>query len=237
MAAAVALTQNDLKKVIAYSTCSQLGYMVVSCAINSFKPAFFHLFTHGFFKALLFLSAGLLIHSLNQEQDIRKMGGLLLQKPISYIFFLTGSLALIGFPSLSGYYSKDSILDQLALYTNGGFLVNLACLALFFTSSYSYKVLYLVFITKPQGFKKTYTSISNQKEAPFFVLFLLTFLCLFSIFSGYLVQDLFFGIGNFFFNFSLSNSIDLSILTESLIFQSKSFPFICIFISNIFVYI
>jgi len=237
MAAAVALTQNDLKKVIAYSTCSQLGYMVVSCAISSFKPAFFHLFTHGFFKALLFLSAGLLIHSLNQEQDIRRMGGLLLQKPITYIFFLIGSLALVGFPSLSGYYSKDSILDQLALYLKGGFLINLACLALVFTSSYSYKVLYLVFITKPQGFKKTYLLLSNQNEAPFYVLFLLSFLYLFSIFSGYCVQDLFFGIGNFFFNFSLVNSIDLSILTESLVYKNKSFPLICIFISIIFIYI
>ena len=237
MAAAIALTQNDLKKVIAYSTCSQLGYMVVSCAISSFKPAFFHLFTHGFFKALLFLSAGLLIHNLNQEQDIRRMGGLLLQKPISYIFFLIGSLALVGFPSLSGYYSKDSILDQLALYFKGGFLINLGCLALIFTSSYSYKVLYLVFWTKPQGYKKTYLALSNQKEAPFFVLFVLMFLYLFTIFSGYCVQDLFFGIGNFFFNFSLANAVDLSILTESLVYSNKSFPLICIFLSILFIYI
>jgi len=114
ISASVAFLQNDIKKVVAYSTCSQLGYMVASCGVLAFKSAFFHLFTHGFFKALLFLTSGLLIHSINQEQDIRKFGGLFYMRPLSYIFFLVGSLALVGLPSLSGFYSKESILDYLS---------------------------------------------------------------------------------------------------------------------------
>jgi len=117
--ASVAFLQNDIKKIIAYSTCSQLGYMVAGCGVLAFKASFFHLFTHGFFKALLFLTSGLLIHSLNQEQDIRKFGGLFFLRPLSYIFFLIGSLALVGVPSLSGFYSKESILDSLAFSSFG----------------------------------------------------------------------------------------------------------------------
>ena len=114
-AASVALFQNDIKKIIAYSTCSQLGYMVMSCGLGGYSVGLFHLVNHGFFKALLFLSAGSVIHSLANEQDIRRMGGLAKFLPFTCVVFVIGSLSLVGFPYFSGYYSKDLILE-LAYY-------------------------------------------------------------------------------------------------------------------------
>jgi len=110
-AATVAVVQNDIKKVIAYSTCSQLGYMVFVCGLSGYSASLFHLVNHAFFKALLFLSAGAVIHGLSGEQDIRRMGGLSLKLPFTYTMFLLGSLALVGFPFLAGFYSKDLILE------------------------------------------------------------------------------------------------------------------------------
>ena len=109
--ASVGLVQNDLKRVIAYSTCSQLGYMVFCCGLSAYSVAFFHLFNHAFFKALLFLSAGSVIHSMSDEQDMRKLGGLYNIMPFTYICFVIGSLSLIGLPFLTGFYSKDVILE------------------------------------------------------------------------------------------------------------------------------
>jgi NADH-ubiquinone oxidoreductase chain 5 len=111
MAATSGLLQNDLKKVIAYSTCSQLGYMVFACGLSSYALSLFHLTNHAFFKALLFLSAGAVIHSVSNEQDMRKLGRLIQLLPYTYAMFVIGSLALIGFPFLSGFYSKDLILE------------------------------------------------------------------------------------------------------------------------------
>jgi NADH:ubiquinone oxidoreductase subunit 5 (subunit L)/multisubunit Na+/H+ antiporter MnhA subunit len=110
-AALVALFQHDIKRIIAYSTCSQLGYMIFACGLTNFTGALYHLFNHGFFKALLFLAAGSIIHALNGEQDIRRMGGLTQLMPITYMSLLVGSLSLAGFPFLSGFYSKDFILE------------------------------------------------------------------------------------------------------------------------------
>ena len=111
MAATIGIVQNDLKKVIAYSTCSQLGYMVFACGLSNYSIGFFHLINHAFFKALLFLTAGALIHSMSDEQDLRKMGGLKSILPYTYVMFLIGSLSLMGFPFLTGFYSKDLILE------------------------------------------------------------------------------------------------------------------------------
>jgi len=111
MAATIGLVQNDIKKVIAYSTCSQLGYMVFACGLSGYTISLFHLINHAFFKALLFLAAGSIIHSLNNEQDTRKMGGLINIVPYTYGMMLIGSLSLAGFPFLSGFYSKDLILE------------------------------------------------------------------------------------------------------------------------------
>lgn len=117
MAATSGLLQNDLKKVIAYSTCSQLGYMVFACGLSSYALSLFHLSNHAFFKALLFLSAGAVIHAISSEQDMRRLGGLLHILPYTYAMFLIGSLALMGFPFLTGYYSKDLILEVAASTT------------------------------------------------------------------------------------------------------------------------
>jgi NADH-ubiquinone oxidoreductase chain 5 len=110
-AASVGLFQNDLKRVIAYSTCSQLGYMIFISGLSSYSVSLFHLANHAVFKALLFMSAGCVIHGLADEQDLRKMGGLLHILPVSYIMILIGSLALVGTPFLTGFYSKDCILE------------------------------------------------------------------------------------------------------------------------------
>lgn len=110
-AATVGLAQNDLKKVIAYSTCSQLGYMVMICGLSNYSTGLFHLFNHAFFKALLFLSAGSVIHALLDEQDMRKMGTLVFITPFSYVAILVGSASLMGLPFLTGFYSKDFILE------------------------------------------------------------------------------------------------------------------------------
>ncbi len=109
--ATVGIVQNDLKKVIAYSTCSQLGYMVMICGLSCYSVSLFHLGNHAFFKALLFLSAGSVIHAVSDEQDLRKMGGLIQGLPFSYVMILIGSFSLIGFPYLTGFYSKDLILE------------------------------------------------------------------------------------------------------------------------------
>jgi NADH:ubiquinone oxidoreductase subunit 5 (subunit L)/multisubunit Na+/H+ antiporter MnhA subunit len=143
----IALVQHDLKKIIAYSTCSQLGYMVFSCGLSAYNVSLFHLFNHAFFKALLFLSAGSVIHALSGEQDIRKMGGLYKIMPFSYTSILIASLALAGFPFLSGFYSKDIILES-AFVSNdfmAFFALSLGTLVTFFTGFYSFRLIYYVF--------------------------------------------------------------------------------------------
>jgi NADH-ubiquinone oxidoreductase chain 5 len=110
-AALTGLVQNDFKRIIAYSTCSQLGYLVFSCGLSSYQIGYFHLLNHGFFKALLFLGAGAIIHTIGNKQDIRFQGNMLVKLPLSYAFFIIGSLSLAGFPFLSGFYSKDVIIE------------------------------------------------------------------------------------------------------------------------------
>jgi NADH-ubiquinone oxidoreductase chain 5 len=120
IAATIGLFQNDIKKIIAYSTCSQLGYMVLSCGLNNYSGSLFHLMNHAFFKALLFLSAGAIIHSMLDQQDVRRMGMLLKYLPISYTMTLIGSLTIMGIPFLTGFYSKDFILEY--IYSSNIFL-------------------------------------------------------------------------------------------------------------------
>jgi NADH-ubiquinone oxidoreductase chain 5 len=118
LGATIGMLQNDIKKIIAYSTCSQLGYMIMACGLSNYGGSLFHLINHAFFKALLFLSAGAIIHALSDEQDIRKMGNLVQLLPYVYAVFLIGSLALAGFPFLSGFYSKDFILESSLIHYN-----------------------------------------------------------------------------------------------------------------------
>ena len=201
-AASTGLFQNDLKRVIAYSTCSQLGYMVFSCGLSGYSAGLFHLSNHAFFKALLFLCAGSVIHSLGDEQDLRRFGGLCSFLPVTYASFVIGSLALVGFPFLSGFYSKDCILE--IAYSNrssqGVFTFVLGTLSAFFTAFYSYRLLILTFFAKPLGYKQLY--LNAQEPSPL-IPAVLVVLCLFSVFTGYLSKDFFVGPGSDFWGNSL----------------------------------
>lgn len=206
-AAFAGVFQHDLKKVIAYSTCSQLGYMVFCCGLSCYNISFFHLFNHAFFKALLFLSAGSVIHSVNNEQDMRKMGSLLSFLPLTYSLMLIGSLALTGFPFLTGFYSKDLILEisnvfwNINLHTNLGILACwLGSLAAFFTSFYSFRLLYLTFLNN----NNTTLRITKMvHEGSFFITLPLILLAIFSIFIGYFLKEFFIGLGTDSWNNSL----------------------------------
>jgi NADH-ubiquinone oxidoreductase chain 5 len=193
------IMQNDLKKVIAYSTCSQLGYMTFACGLSNYSVSMFHLINHAYFKALLFLSAGSIIHSLADEQDMRKMGGLIQILPFSYVMILIGSLALMGFPFLTGFYSKDVILEiAYANYSFSGILgFWLGILSASFTSFYSLRLIYLVFLGNPNGFKQL---IQDSHDASFPLGFPLFILGILSIVSGFLTKDLFIGLGTPYWN-------------------------------------
>ncbi len=196
-AATTGLFQNDMKKVIAYSTCSQLGYMIFACGLSSYEVGMFHLSNHAFFKALLFLGAGSVIHALSDEQDMRKMGGVRKILPFSYAVMLVGSFALMGFPFLAGFYSKDVILEisYATFSVCGHFSYILGTLAAFCTAFYSIRLLYLVFLSAPNGNKAV---IFNAHEGTIRMTFPLFILCILSIFVGYLSKDLFIGFGTDF---------------------------------------
>lgn len=191
-AATVGLFQNDIKRVIAYSTCSQLGYMVFACGLSSYEVSIFHLSNHAFFKALLFLGAGSIIHAIADEQDMRKMGGLKNVLPFSYSVMLIASLALVGFPFLTGFYSKDTILELAYAKYNvlGHFAYFLGTFAAFCTSFYSTRLLFLVFLSEPNGNKK---NINNAHEGTLRMTFPLFLLSLMSIFVGFLTKEIFIG--------------------------------------------
>ncbi|MGI4752317.1 MAG: NADH-quinone oxidoreductase subunit L [Janthinobacterium lividum] len=177
-AASIAIMQNDIKKIIAYSTCSQLGYMFMACGVSAYNSGIFHLVTHAFFKALLFLSAGSVIHAVH-EQDIFKMGELRNKMPITYGNFLIGSLALIGIYPLAGFYSKDSILE--AVYSNGSFMFIFGILAAILTAIYSMKIIMLVFHGKTRLEKDVF---EHAHEPPKVMNNPLTLLVAGSFFSG-----------------------------------------------------
>ena len=201
-AATTGIVQNDLKRVIAYSTCSQLGYMVFACGISNYSVGVFHLMNHAFFKALLFLSAGSVIHALSDEQDMRKMGGLVQLLPFTYAMMLIGSFSLAGFPFLTGFYSKDVILElAYAKYTiSGNFAYWLGSICVLFTSYYSFRLLFLTFISPTAAYK---TSVSKVHDAPFIMALPLILLAIGSIFVGYLAKDMMIGLGSCFWGNSI----------------------------------
>jgi proton-translocating NADH-quinone oxidoreductase chain L len=201
-AATTGLFQNDMKRVIAYSTCSQLGYMVFACGLSSYEVGIFHLSNHAFFKALLFLGAGSVIHAVADEQDMRKMGGLKKILPFSYSIMLIGSLALMGFPFLTGFYSKDTILEvAYAKYTVWGhFSYYLGTLAAFCTAFYSMRLLFLVFLAEPNGNRVVITNAHEGSWRMGFPLFILSIL---SITVGFMTRDFFIGFGTHFWGSSI----------------------------------
>lgn len=201
-AAATGLLQNDLKRVIAYSTCSQLGYIMFACGLSSYSVSLFHLVNHAFFKALLFLAAGSVIHAMKDEQDMRKIGGLVKILPYTYAVMLLGSLALAGFPFISGFYSKDAILETayIKFTVTGHFSFWMGSFAAFCTAFYSIRMLHLTFLSNPKGYK---VSMVGVHEAPFFMGFPLGCLAILSVCHGYFTKDLYIGFGSFFWGNSL----------------------------------
>ncbi len=197
-AATVALVQNDVKKIIAYSTCSQLGYMFFAAGIGAYHVAIFHLFTHAFFKALLFLGSGCIIHSFHQEQDIRSMGGVWKKIPYTYILMIIGTLALTGFPFLSGYYSKDAIIEFAYLKgsTIGYFATGVGIFTALLTAIYSWRLIFKIFHGK---YNNKENNLSSIQESSLTMLIPSCLLAIGAIITGILFKEMFTGHNSFEF--------------------------------------
>ena len=201
-AATCGLVQNDLKRIIAFSTISQLGYMVMAVGLSQYNVALMHVINHAFFKALLFLGAGAVIHSFSDQQDVRRLGGLIKFLPFTYTAMLVGSLSLLATPWLTGFYSKDLIIElAYGQYSfSGTYAYIFGSLTAGITAFYSFRLISLVFLTVPNGSKNSYL---NSHEANLAVIIPLFVLALFSIFFGFVFSDLFVGVGSDFFANSL----------------------------------
>ena len=191
-AASVALVQTDIKKIIAYSTCSQLGYMFFAAGVGAYNVAMFHLFTHAFFKALLFLGSGSVIHAFKNEQNINNMGGVWKKLPYTYGLMIIGTLALTGFPFLSGFYSKDAIIEFAYLRGNitGYYAAGIGIFTAFLTAIYSWR---LIFKTFHGEYNNKVIKIEATHESPMVMLIPLVFLSIGAIFAGYTFKELFVG--------------------------------------------
>jgi NADH-ubiquinone oxidoreductase chain 5 len=216
----IGLFQQDIKKVIAYSTMSQLGMMVIAVGLSSYNIALFHLVNHAFYKALLFLGAGSVIHAVADNQDFRRYGGLRAFLPLTYSVMLIASLSLVAFPFMTGFYSKDLILES----AYGQFCLSsvviyfIAVIGAMFTTLYSVKVLYLTFLTNPNG---PLSSYKGAHEGDIFMSLPLIILAVFSIFFGFITKDLFIGLGTGLFQ---DNSIFIYPLHEILIETEFAVP-------------
>jgi|TARA_B100001939_G_scaffold332489_1_gene331540 NADH-quinone oxidoreductase subunit L len=201
-AASVALVQNDIKKIIAYSTCSQLGYMFFAAGVGAYHIAMFHLFTHAFFKALLFLGAGSVIHAFHEEQDISKMGGVWKKIPYTMILMLIGTLALTGFPFLSGFYSKDAIIEFAYLKDTsvGYYACSVGVFTAFLTAIYSWRLFFKTFLGK---YNNKSIPIEKTHESPFVMIFPLIILAIGALLAGYFFKDLFIGNNSTYWNESI----------------------------------
>ncbi len=216
----IGLFQQDIKKVIAYSTMSQLGMMVIAVGLSSYNVALFHLVNHAFYKGLLFLGAGAVIHAVADNQDFRKYGGLIRFLPLTYSVMLIASLSLVAFPFMTGFYSKDFILESaygqfqfssIAVYF-------IATIGAMFTTLYSVKVLYLTFITNPNGPLANY---KKAHEGDMFMSLPLIILAVFSIFFGYITKDIFIGLAS---NFYADNSLFIHPLHEIMLETEFAVP-------------
>ena len=193
-AASVALTQNDIKRVIAYSTCSQLGYMFFALGIGAYPAAIFHLMTHAFFKALLFLGSGCVIHAIGDEQDMRKMGGLFPKMRLTAVLMWIGALALAGVPPLAGFYSKDIILESaFAAHTGiGNYAFWLGIAVAFLTAFYAWRLLFMTFHGRTRAAPEVF---AHAHEAPPVMLVPIAVLAAGAVLSGWLAFDVFVGEG------------------------------------------
>ncbi|MGE0231156.1 MAG: NADH-quinone oxidoreductase subunit L [Flavobacteriaceae bacterium] len=193
-AATVGLVQNDIKRIIAYSTCSQLGYMFVALGVGAYSAGIFHLFTHAFFKALLFLGSGAVIHAMSDEQDIRKMGGLWRLIPVTYAMMFIGTLALTGFPFTAGYFSKDAIIEAAYVAHNpaAGYAFTMVVVAALLTSFYSWRLMFLTFHGRSRASSDV---LHHVHESPLVMTIPLGLLALGAIAAGFLFSTYFIGKG------------------------------------------
>lgn len=240
-AATCGLVQHDIKKIIAFSTCSQLGYMFYACGLGNFTASLYHLTNHAFFKALLFMGAGAVIHTLQGEQDLRRMGGLAQVMPLTYVAMLLASLSLLGFPFLSGFYSKDILIELAwAHYTiQGTFAFWLATFAAFLTAFYSTRLLYYVFLSKSNAYKHV---MKGAHEADEIMLWSFRPLIIGSLFTGYMLRSLFVGFDSTFYvsaNLLTVDSINFLIDSEFLPYFIKLIPVVFSFLGvflSLFIY-
>ncbi len=216
----IGLFQQDIKKIIAYSTMSQLGMMVIAIGLSSYNIAIFHLVNHAFYKGLLFLGAGAVIHAVADNQDLRRYGGLISFLPLTYTVILIASLSLVAFPFMTGFYSKDFILESAfgQYYFSSISVYVIAAIGAIFTTLYSVKVLYLTFLANPNGPINYY---KNAHEGDIFLSLPLVILAIFSIYFGYLTKDIFIGLGSGFF---VDNSIFIHPMHEILIDTEFAVP-------------
>jgi NADH-ubiquinone oxidoreductase chain 5 len=198
----IGLFQQDIKKVIAYSTMSQLGMMVIAVGLSSYNIALFHLVNHAFYKGLLFLGAGAVIHAVADNQDFRKYGGLISYLPLTYSVMLIASLSLVAFPFMTGFYSKDFIIESAfgKYYISSIAVYYIASIGAMFTTLYSVKVLYLTFLSNPNGPIVNYKQAHAAHEGDIYMSLPLIILAIFSIFFGYITKDIFIGLGSDFFS-------------------------------------
>ncbi|MDO8533388.1 MAG: NADH-quinone oxidoreductase subunit L, partial [Xanthobacteraceae bacterium] len=214
-AATVGLVQNDIKRIVAYSTCSQLGYMFVAMGVGAYSIGMFHLFTHAAFKALLFLGAGSVITAMHHEQDIRKMGGLALFMPVTYVMMVVGTLALTGFPLTAGFFSKDAIIE--AAYAGHGAVAQyafwLTVVAAALTAFYSWRLVFMVFLGRPRADRHT---LEHVHESPLVMTVPLAFLALGALVLGLGFKGIFTGAEGVvgFFRDSIFSASNHKILEE-----------------------
>ena len=217
----IGVFQLDIKKIIAYSTCSQLGYMFLSCGLCGYNFGIYHLVNHAFFKALLFLVAGYIIHAINNEQDIRKLGGLLVILPFSYMGLMIGSLSLLGFPFFSGFFSKEKIIElyysfySIHSINNTNLLLffqMITNIAVIFTILYSIKILVYVFYYNYQNNKKTLIHLHYSSLYTVLPLFILSIL---SIISGYILEDMMVGYSTNIWDTAIENILPITSLNTN----------------------
>nr|WP_255617407.1 NADH-quinone oxidoreductase subunit L [Aurantimonas sp. VKM B-3413] len=238
-AATIGLVQNDIKRVIAYSTCSQLGYMFVALGVGAYGAAIFHLFTHAFFKALLFLGAGSVIHAVSDEQDMRRMGGLKNHIPITYWCMVIGTLALTGFPFTAGYFSKDAIIEAAFVGQNpfAAYGWGLTVLAALLTSFYSWRLIFMTFHGKPRASADV---MHHVHESPMVMLVPLFVLSAGALLAGFLFEGAFIGEGyGEFWHSALYTGVANHVLHEmhSIPFWIAFLPTVCMIIGFIIAYV
>ena len=222
----VGMAQFDIKKIIAYSTCSQLGYMILACGLSGYNLALFHLFTHAWFKALLFLSAGSIIHMMKNEQDIRKLNGIFNKSPLISICFIIGSFSLIGLPHLSGYYSKDAIICLARTYDYNLIIYLSTSNWCYFYNFLFYYDFFIIYFLKKILIENQHILVTYNYQTNYANIVPLVVLSIMSIFAGYLTKVFFIGLGNNTFYGSILILDFTNIIISEFIFDNLKYTVI-----------